>query len=394
MGIFSCSRKIDMYLIALKMLVGDKAKYFGILLGVTFACLIMTQQPSIFTGLMTRTYSFVTQTSQAEIWVVDPKVQFSEDIKPLQDTQLYRVRGVEGVEWAMPIYRGNIRARLDNGTFQNTIVVGIDDTTLIGGPSEFASGSLEDLRKSDSIIVDVDAANSRLAKRLPDGTRIPLKVGDTLELNDKRAVVVGIAKISRPFNTTPIIYTTYTRATSYAPNERKLLSFIIAKAKEGYDPKKVTEIIEERTSLAAHTAQEFKMLTLNFFLRNTGIPINFGISVMLGFIVGLAIAGQTFYSFTLENLKQFGALKAMGTKNSTLLKMVLFQALVVGLIGYGLGTGITAFFGHSMTGSPLAFKMTWQLLVFSASGVTLICFFSAIISLIKVIRLEPAVVFK
>lgn len=383
-----------MYIIALKMLVGDKAKYFGILLGVTFACLIMTQQPSIFTGLMTRTFGFVTQTNQAEIWVVDPKVQFAEDIKPLQDTQLYRVRGIEGVEWAMPLYRGNLRARLDNGTFQNTTVVGIDDTTLIGGPSEFIEGSLEDLRKSDSVIVDSDAAKTRFAKRKPDGTRVPLQIGDTLELNDKRAVVVGIAEVARTFGTAPTIYTTYSRATSYAPSERKLLSYIIVKAKPGYTKEAVTANIEKSTTLAAYTDNEFKMLTLNFFLKNSGIPINFGISVMLGFIVGLAIAGQTFYSFTLENLKQFGALKAMGTKNFTLLKMVLFQALVVGLIGYGLGTGITAYFGYMMQGSPLAFKMTWQLLVFSATGVTLICFFAALISVRKVIKLEPAVVFK
>ncbi len=129
-------------------------------------------------------------------------------------------------------------------------------------------------------------------------------------------------------------------------------------------------------------------------MKNTGIPINFGITIALGFIVGTAIAGQTFYNFTLENLRQFGVLKAMGAGNGTLLRMILLQAVLVGSIGYGLGVGIAALFGFLMRHTILAFKMPWQLLVFSGAGVGLICVMVAIISILKVIRLEPAIVFK
>ena len=145
---------------------------------------------------------------------------------------------------------------------------------------------------------------------------------------------------------------------------------------------------------AAYTQSEFKELTVNYFLKNTGIPINFGISVLLGFIVGAAIAGQTFYSFTLENLRQFGVLKAMGTSNWTLLRMILLQATLVGVIGYGIGVGLTSLFGWAMRNTILAFKFPWQLLVFSGAGVTLICLFAALFSIRKVITLEPAIVFK
>jgi len=116
--------------------------------------------------------------------------------------------------------------------------------------------------------------------------------------------------------------------------------------------------------------------------------------VLLGFIVGAAIAGQTFYNSTLENLRQFGVLKAMGTSNWILLRMILLQAVLVGTIGYGLGVGLTAVFGYSMRHSILAFKFTWQLLLFSGAGISLICIFAALLSIIKVIRLEPAIVFK
>lgn len=376
--------------------MGDKGKYIGIVMGLTFASLIMTQQPAIFLGLMSRTYSFITDVGLPDIWVMDPKVQFVDDIKPMQDTELYRVRGVSGVEWAMPMYKGLLKARLFDGRFQTCIVVGLDDATLIGGPPVMLEGKIEDLRRSDSVIVDIDGAKEKLAKPspVPGGNPIPIQVGDSLELNDLRAIVVGIAKVTRTFQSQPVIYTTYSRAKSYAPKERKLLSFILVKAKKGQDLAGLTRRIRETTGLAAYTQAEFKTLTYEYFMHNTGIPINFGTSVLLGFIVGAAIAGQTFYNFTLGNLLQFGVLKAMGTSNWTLLRMILLQAVLVGSIGYGLGVGLTALFGHVMRHSILAFKFPWQLLLFSGAGVSLICVFAAIISIIKVIRLEPAIVFK
>jgi len=382
--------------IAIQMLMGDKGKYIGIVMGLTFASLIMTQQPAIFMGLMARSYSFLTDVGLPDIWVMDNKVQFIDDIKPLQDTELYRVRGVSGVEWAMPMYKGMLKARLADGTFQNCNVIGLDDTTLIGAPATLLEGSLADLRRSDSVIIDIDGATEKLAKpsTMKGGKKMPLKVGDTLELNDKRAIIVGIAKVTRTFQSQPVVYTTYSRAKTYAPRERKLLSFVLVKAKQGQNLKELTQRIQAKTGLSAYTTQEFMDLTFTYFMKNTGIPINFGISVTLGFIVGAAIAGQTFYNFTLENIRQFGVLKAMGTSNWTLLRMILLQALLVGSIGYGMGVGLTALFGYLMRHSILAFKFPWQLLLFSGLGVGFICMLAALISILKVIRLEPAIVFK
>jgi putative ABC transport system permease protein len=380
--------------IALKMLMGDKGKYLGIVMGLTFASLIMTQQPAIFMGILARTYSFISDTGLPDIWVMDEKVQFVDDIKPLQDTELYRVRGISGVAWAMPMYKGLLKARLADGTFQTCNVIGLDDTTLIGGPPIMLEGNISDLRRSDGVIIDIDGLNEKLNKATPDGKKIPLKIGDSLELNDRRAIVVGVAKVTRTFQSQPVIYTTYSRAKSYAPKERKLLSFVLVKANQGQDLGELTRRIREKTGLAAYTQQEFMDITYHYFIKNTGIPINFGISVLLGFIVGAAIAGQTFYSFTLENIRQFGVLKAMGTSNWTLLRMILLQAVLVGSIGYGMGVGLTALFGYAMRHTILAFKFPWQLLVFSGAGVSIICMLAAFISILKVMRLEPAIVFK
>jgi putative ABC transport system permease protein len=378
------------------MLVGDRGKYLGIIMGLTFASLLITQQSSIFTGLMTRTYGAITDLSQPDIWVMDPKVLFIDDIKPLQDTELFRVRGVEGVEWAVPLYKGLLKARLEDGNFQICNIFGLDDATLVGGPPQMIQGSLSDLRRQDAIIVNDVGAKTRLAKRPKErgGKPIPLQIGDALEINDRRAVVVGICRVSRTFQSQPVIYTTYSRATLFAPRERKLLSFVLVKARQGEDLKALCGRIKRTTGLAAYTAQEFKDLTYNYYMKYTGIPINFGIAVALGFLIGTAIAGQTFYNFTLENLRYFGTLKAMGATNGILLRMILLQALMVGALGYGLGVGGASLFGYLLGGTELSFRLTRELLYVSAGAIMIIIIFSALISIHKVMRLEPAIVFK
>ncbi|HTR57590.1 MAG TPA: ABC transporter permease [Casimicrobiaceae bacterium] len=385
-----------MTFVALKMLVGDRAKYLGIIMGITFASLLITQQTAIFVGLMTRTYGAITDLGQPDIWVADPKVQFVDDIKPLQDTKLLRVRGVEGVDWAVPLYKGLLRARLADGNFQSVNVIGLDDATLVGGPPEMVQGNLADLRRDEGVIVDLVGATDKLAKppRVPGGPKTPLAIGDVLEINDHRAIVVGISRNTRTFQSQPVVYTTYHRALTIAPPERLLLSYILVKAKPGQDPQALCARITRTTGLAAYTRDGFEQLTVNYFLKYTGIPINFGIAVVLGFIVGTAVAGQTFYNFTLDSIRQFGALKAMGAGNGTLLRMILLQAAAVGLIGYGLGVGAASAMGAATRNTELAFRMPWQLLLVSAGAVGVITVLAALLSIWKVMRLEPAIVFK
>ena len=385
-----------MNFIALKMLIADRAKYMGIIIGLTFASLLITQQSAIFAGMMTRTYSFLTDVGLPDIWVVDPQVQYIDDIKPMRDTEVLRVRGMEGIEWAVPMYKGTLDARLSDGTFQSCVFIGLDDETLIGGPAKMLAGKISDLRQTDgAVIVDVVGAKGKLAKILPDGRRIPLRIGDEMELNDNRAVVVGICQVTQTFQANPVIYTTYSQATMFSPQQRKMLSFVAAKAKQGEDLDKLCARIHQVTRLNAYTRDEFKNLTFLYYLKYTGMPINFLSAVALGFIVGIAVSGQTFYNFTLDNLRYFGTLKAMGATNRTLLQMILLQALMVGTIGYGLGVGIASSWGALIgANTQLAFRLPWQLLFISAGAVLFICLSSAAFSIRKVMKLEPAVVFR
>jgi putative ABC transport system permease protein len=382
-----------MLAVALKMLIGDPAKYLAIVLALAFTSFVMTQQPATFLGIMSRTYSFLDDIGNADLWVMNAKVRYVDDIKPLQDTQLYRVRGVPGVEWAEPLYKGSIRARLEDGNFQTCMLVGIDDASLAGGPVLMVKGTLADLRRADSVIVDADGAATKLARSAGDGTR-PLDVGDVLELNDHYATVVGISRLSANFTSQPVVYTTYSRAKAFVPSERKLLSFIIVKVRSGFDRAAVARDIGARTGLGAYTTAQFREKSVRYFIRNTGILINFGLSVALGFVVGAAIAGQTFYTFTVENLRHFGVMKALGAGTGTLMRMVLAQAYLVAGVGYGLGVGGVALFNWLSAGSTLRFRLVWEIPAITGAAVFLVCTIAALISLRRVIRLEPAVVFK
>lgn len=386
-----------MMTIALKMLVGNRGKYFGIIFGVFLSAMIITQQSSIFVGLMSRTFGFLNDTRYPDIWVMDPMVQFVDDFKPMVDTKLLEVRGISGVAWAVPLYKGILKARLEDGSFQQTNLIGLDDASLTGGPSEMLSGSVADLRRSDGIIVDEAGNNKRFARKNPLnplGPKIPLTLGDSIEINDKRAVVVGLTRVTRTFQTNPVIYTTYSRALNFAPKERKQMSYILVKVKEGESIDVIAKRISDITKLKAQSNDKFSDETVSYFMKNTGIPINFGIAVVLGFFIGAAIAGQTFYGFTIDNIKYFGTLKAMGATNFLLLRMILLQALVVGLIGYGCGVGVASLFYFISKNSELSFKLPWQILAITGIAVTLTCMISAILSMLKVVFLEPAVVFR
>lgn len=383
--------------IALKMLLGDRGKYIGIVTGIALASVLMIQQPGILISIFSRTYSFITDVALPDIWVMDPMVQFIDDSQPMLDTQLYRVRGVQGVEWAVPLYKGNTRVRMANGQLVTSNMLGLDDATLIGGPAIILEGRLADLRLPDSVIIDEAGAKGRLAKpsSVPGGKPTPLKVGDSLEINDKRAVVVGIARATATFGSQPIIYTTFTRARTYALSERKMLSYILVKTKSEDTVPAVAGRITQSTGMAARTAHEFKMMTLEYFRKNTSILTNFGFVVVVGFIVGAAVTGQIFYNFTLDNLRYFAVFKAMGATDRMLQGMILLQALLVGFVGYGLGAGVTGIFAAvTQGGTGLAMTLNWQLLVGSSIAVAIIVLFAALISVRKVMKLEPAVVFK
>lgn len=384
-----------MYKIGLRMLTQNRTKFLGLIMSLSFAALIISQQAAIFFGLMIRTYSIISDTPQAEIWVMDPNVKMIDDIKPLRDTDLFRVRSVEGIEWAVPFFKGTIRARLQDGTFQACNLLGVDDATLIGAPHTITQGNLYDLRNPDAIIVnDFDLAD-KLASHIGSEKKLtPLAVGDTLELNDRRAVVIGICKLARQFQSQPVLYTTYSAAVQYAPFERKLLSFILVKPKPPLPAKMVAKKIHELTGLMALTQKEFELKTVWYYMKNTGIPINFGLAVLLGILIGAAIAGQIFYNFTTDNLPYLAVFSVMGASKKMLAQITILQACWVALLSWNIGVGAAALIGIFSDGSELSFYLPFSLYLFTGVIIFLICIVSSLISVSRIYKIQLAEMFK
>lgn len=383
-----------MNFVALKMLVGDRMKYFSLVAGLAFASLLVTQQSSIFTGYAMRSGAWLRDTDVADLWVFDSQVEFADDIKLMLDTALTRVRGIEGVQWAVPMYKSMINVILPDGTRTNVRMVGLDDTTLIGGPPEMVQGKLSDLRRDHSILINsADVNDTLLMKHFAGGPR-PLRVGDSLSVNDHNADVVGTYKASKEFFWEPVIYTTFSRAVFMGPKNRRSLMYVLVHVQPGANLGEVAQRIHDKTGLSALTRPQFERQTRQWIITKTGIKANFGITIILGVVIGLLAAGQTFFTFILDNTRYFAALKAMGTSGAMLFKMVFVQVAFVGLIGYGIGLGGSCLTGLAFQRAGLAFMMPWQIPLIGAVAIVLCCAVAGSISLIRVLRLEPAVVFK
>lgn len=378
-----------MNFVALQMLLGDRAKYLGLIFAIAFSSFLMSHQSSIFAGIMDRTTSQIKDVRDADVWVLDRYTQYFDEVKALTDNDVYRVRGVPGVEWAVPLFKGQPRAKGPDGNFRVVLLMGLDDASLVGAPRDLVMGSIDDLRQPDAVIID------RVGYKFFFPNE-PLALGKTLEMNDHRVKVVGICNSSAPFTNFPVFYSRYSQSIGYVGRERNMMSFVLVKPVPGVSDAEICRCIRAATGLQAMTSTEFGWKTIRYYIAHTGIPLNFGITITIALVVGTVVAGQTFYIFTIENLKQFGALKAIGVTNWRITGMILLQALLVGVVGFSIGIGMTAaffeIFKHNL--DLRGFKLLWQVAAGTGVTVLVIVMLASLLSIRKVLVLEPAVVFR
>ncbi len=377
-----------MNFVALRMLTGDRAKYLGLIFALAFSTFLLENQTSIFAGIMRRTGSQILDVTDAEVWVMDPATQYFEETKALKDTDLHRIRGVQGLDYAVRLFKGQPIARTARGNFSAAIVLGLDDVTLVGAPPRMVLGSVERLREPNSVILDRAGFHLLFPGEAPD-------LGRTLEMNDHLVRIVGISEAGAPFASFPVVHARYSEAVDFVGPERSQMSFVLARPK-GISPEELTRRITDATGLKARTTDEFRWDCIRYYLKNTGIPVNFSITIAIALIVGLVVSGQTFYLFTVENLKQFGALKAIGVTNRRLLGMILLQAITVGFIGYAMGTGIAAVF-FEYFGTKIATRgliLMWETVVGVGVLMALVVVAASLLSIRRVLVLEPAAVFR
>ncbi len=391
--------------VALKMLVGDRAKYVGLIFGITFTSFLVTFAASYFAGIMTRGYALVSENATADVWVMDPAVNSVEQTTNMSLQALARVRSVAGVQSAVPLMLATADVRFPNGRYQPFQIIGVDDVTLTGLPPMKGGVMPGLLRVPDAVVVDAGGSSGKLetpfqvADQWPrdkphlDAPTRELATGDELLVNDYLVRVAGRSQGLPRFPPRPQLYMTVSNATRILPPERRRLTFVLATAAPGVAPEDLAIRIESATGLRARTSADFKSDTVHWFLVNSEDVGDIAAMLTLAMSVGFGVTGVMLYMFTNENLRNYAVLTAMGATPRLLLTMVFAQAGVCGLIGTGLGLGLSAIIGQlaSMAGFP--FRMMWFTPLLGAVTVVLVSVVAAALSVRPVLKLEPSLVF-
>jgi len=390
-----------MFRVAIEMLMHDKTKYLGLFIGISFTAFLVTFAMSYFAGFMTRGFALISENPTASVWVMDKAVSSTEATINMSNSALGIVRGVKGVDYALPLYMGDVTARFPNGSFQSFGIIGVDDASLSGAPQP---DNL--LRIPESVIVDSGGTNGKLQTPLyekdiwPYGAPhldIPtrkLHYGDELLINDKRVIVADISHTIPRFPPRPLLYTTASNFKRLIPGEQRYLTFIMVRPTKNISAEELAKNISAQTSFKAITNDEFKKETVMWYMLNSedvGDMVNM---VILAMLVGFGVTGVMLYMFTYENIKQYAVLKAMGASTKQLTNMILTQAFVAAIVGSGIGIGIATLFGQAISSASFPFRMMWFAPLFGFLGVLIVSIIAVFISIRPILKMEPEIVFK
>ena len=392
--------------VALKMLVGDRTKYAGLLFGITFTSFLVAFAASYFCGFITRGFALIAENPSADVWVMHPAVESAEQTTNLPDSALDRVRSVEGVLSAVPLALSTVEARFPNGTFQPFQVICVDDATLFGVPALKDGVSPTVLRGPDAVIVDPGGTDGKLETPILKADQWPygephltaptreLATGDELLLNDHHVVVRGRSEALPRYPPRPLIYATFSNCTRILLPERHRLTFVLATAAPGVSPRELVTRIHARTNLKARSSEDFKADTVRWYLINSEDVGDVAAMLSMATSVGFGVTGVMLFMFTTESLKQYAVLKAMGATSKLLLAMIFVQSGLCALIGTGLGLGLCAIIGQvAVVEADYPFRMMWFTPVLGGVMVLLVSVVAAAISARPVLKLEPGVVF-
>lgn len=391
--------------VAVKMLIGDRVKYAGLLLGIAFMSFLVTFAGSYFVGFMTRAFALIAENPEADVWVMDPAVTSVEPTTNLPASALDRVRSVEGVAQAVPIALGTADARFPNGRFQSFQVIGLDDATLTGLPPLTEGMPPAVLRAPDAAIVASGGTSGKLQTpidradrwyggppRLDVATRT-LAPGDELLVNDRSVTTVARADGLPRFPPRPLMYMTYSNALRVLPPERRRLTFVLASAASGISPRTLAGRIEQRTGLRARSSGDFEADTVWWTLTNSEDVGDIETMLSIAILIGFGFTGVLLYMFTNENLRQYAVLRAMGATPRVLLSMIFVQVAVCAIIGTGLGLGGCALAALFLSGSDYPFRMVWFTPMAGLLTVGIVSVVSAALSARPALKLDPGIVF-
>ena len=370
--------------LAQRNLFHDKVRLAVTLTGIVFAVVLIVVELGLFVGFTVTTSNLI-DNSGADLWVTSKHVPYVEQGVPFTERKLYQVRAVSGVAKAEKLITRWVEWKRPDGRQESVQVVGFDVDESLGRPWNLVQGRVEDLKRPDAIIMD-EIYRQKLGVDHAE---------QLFEINGKRARVVGFTQGIRAFTTSPYVFTTFKRAQEYANVPDDQTTYILVKLAPGANPDQVRrDILDRVKDVDVVTNHEFSRMTQFYWMFTTGAGVAVLLAALLGLVVGFVVVAQTIYATTMDHLREFGTLKAMGAPNSYVYKVIIKQAAISAVIGYFLGMIVSVFVVHASQKGGAAILMPTPMAIGMFFLTLFMCIGAALVSINKVTRLDPAMVFK
>ena len=370
--------------LAQRNLFHDKVRLAVTLTGIVFSVVLIVVQLGLFIGFTTATSNLIDH-SGADLWITSKNVPYVEQGVAFSERKLNQVRAVEGVADAQKIIARWTQWKRHDGGQDSVQIVGINVDDRLERPWNVVEGRVEDLKSPDAVILD------ELYKQKLGVTR----VGEVFEVGGHRARVVGFTRGIRSFTTSPYVFTTFKNAQNYTGLREDQTMFILVKLAPGADLQRVRrELLDHVTDVEVFTTAQFSRMTTFYWMFTTGAGVAVLIAAALGLVVGFVVVAQTIYATTVDHIREFGTLKAMGAPNSYVYKVIMKQAAISAVIGYVLGMIVSAFVVNASQKGGAAILMPTSMAVGMFFLTLTMCVGAALVSINKVTRIDPAMVFR
>lgn len=371
--------------LGLKTLLHDKVRFLITVSGVAFAVTLVLVQVGLFVGLLDNS-TITIRKLDADLWITSKNSPNLDFVHQFPESNLYRARSVKGVERADNLILSFMQVSLPTGAEETTIVYAMEDFRRWGVPWKITSGNLDDLKRGAFVMFD-ESASKRFGK---------FEVGDYREVNRQRLKVIGKTSEAKSFTTTPLAFMDFRRAQELQP---ELLggntSYIVVKLAAGADVAAVKADLAKRLPYNdVFTSKEWAERSRGYWIENTGLGFNAFLTVFLGCLVGVVVVAQTLYTSTMEHLKEFGTVKAIGGSNLDIYRMLGKQATVAAIIGFVLGYVPAQFLKPVIASAGLKLIIAPELTLVVLLGTVVLCLASALVSFRKVAGIDPALVFR
>jgi len=370
--------------IARKNLFHDRVRFIITLVGISFSVVLILVQVGVYLGMMYNTSSIIEHTD-ADIWITARNNRNFDFSMPFPEHRENRAREVPGVADTKKLILVWSLMKLAGGGSENIEMVGFDPESGTGGPWEMVKGNIRDVKFHRGVIVD-ESSVAKLGK---------LKIGDYREVVNKKVRIVGICRGARRITTAPVLFTSYRTAQALNPWIANQTVFVLVKARPGTDIRALRDRLARRMDLEdVYTRNQFIDATRRYWTFSTGMGIAFGFTILMGIVVGAVIVSQTIYGATIEHLREFGTLKALGAENSMVYGIILKQALISGVLGFCIGVVINyaVVRGYSSTGQVII--QPWQLFATDFFVTQLTCVAASLISVRRAMQVDPMEVFR